>query len=81
MLRGKRLTCAKKHVAGEWEHDLDAWFSFGAEGQTVGADGNEGEDGLQYYIPDGEWPPEAGDGGVIDTERDDKAFVLSFGAP
>ena len=41
-----RLTCGERHVANEWEHDLHARFSFGAEGLRVGADGNEGEDGL-----------------------------------
>ena len=80
MLGEKRLTCAERDVAYEWEHDLDAWFSFGAEGLRVGADGNEGENGLQCYIPDGERLAKASDGGFVDTEHDDKAFVLSFEA-
>ena len=73
------LTCAKRHVANEWEHDLNAWFSFGSEGLTVGADGNEGQDGLQCHISDGERLWKVGDRGAVDTECDDKGFVLSFG--
>ena len=46
MLGEERLTWAKKHVANEWEHDLDAWFSLGAECLAIGADGNKGENGL-----------------------------------
>ena len=46
MLGEKRLTWAEQHVADEWEYDLDAWFSFGAKGLSVGAYGNEGENGL-----------------------------------
>ena len=53
MLGENRLTCAERRVANEWKHDLHAQFSFRAEGLRVGTDGNEGEDGLQCYIPDG----------------------------
>ena len=79
-LEEDRLTCAGRHVVDDWEHDLDTWFSFGAEGLVVGGDGDEGEEGLQGFIPGEEPLAEAGDGGVVGTEDDDEVFVLSFGA-
>ena len=56
-----RLTCAVWHIEDEWEHDLDAWLSFGSEGLAVGIDGEEREEGLQGHIIDGEPLTEAGD--------------------